>query len=61
MVGGVNATTPRLYDSVAILEEACWATGPLDGRGKSRPHMDLIPGLSSPWFLYYSHFKYRVC
>jgi len=50
-VGGQHHSTSRFTpgkDPVSTEEEAGWAPGHLDGRGKSQPYWDLIPGPSSP-------------
>jgi len=36
-------------DPVPILQEYGWNPGPVWKDGKSHPHRDFIPGLSSPW------------
>ena len=46
--GWVVSSTPRPHftpgkDTVPILQEAGWATGPVWTGGKSRPHRDSIP------------------
>jgi len=46
---GVRGSAPRLdhlyprEDSVPIVQEAGWASGPVWTGGKSRPHRDSIP------------------
>ena len=45
----VNAMPQRIHDPVAIVQEAGWARGPVwTVWVKYRPHMNSIPGLSSP-------------
>ena len=38
-----DRTLPPGKDTVTILQEAGWASGPVWTRGKSRPHRDSIP------------------